>query len=235
MIKRGLTYLLAIASIMLCISHSAISSAAPRTSQSCADVETLFARGTGEPDGIGDTGQLFVDALQSHLNGKTMNVYAVNYPASRDWPTGIEGIRDASNHIQTIARQCPHTKMILSGFSQGAAVMGFVTADSAPDGFDASALPAPMPAEIANHVAAVVLFGTPNERAMSFLGQPPVTIGPLYVDKTLQLCTVDDPVCSDGFNIASHHAEAYSAIVDDGAVFAMNRIDPSSSAGAASS
>lgn len=40
---------------------------------------------------------------------------------------------------------------------------------------------------------------------MNFLGQPLVTIGPLYEDKTRELCAVDDPVCSDGLNFAGHN------------------------------
>jgi hypothetical protein len=34
--------------------------------------------------------------------------------------------------------------------------------------------------EVADHVAAVALFGKPSVRAMNFLGQPSVVIGPLY-------------------------------------------------------
>ncbi|EUA03818.1 cutinase family protein [Mycobacterium kansasii 824] len=87
----------------------------------------MFARGTGEPPGVGPTGQAFVDGLRSRLGARSMGVYAVNYPASDQWDTGVDGIRDAGAHVVSTAGGCPNTKMVLGGYSQGAAVMGFVT------------------------------------------------------------------------------------------------------------
>jgi cutinase len=197
------------------------SAALPAASaQGCPDTEVVFARGTGEPPGVGPTGQAFVDALRSRLGGKTMGVYAVNYPASDQWTTGLDGIRDASTHVISTSGACPNTKIVLGGYSQGAAVAGFVTSpavpDSIPDNVDRSTLPRPLSPELASHVAAVVLFGTPNVRAMNFLGQPQLVIGPLYQAKTIQVCAVEDPVCSDGVNFAAH-----DSYVDDGSVIAQ--------------
>lgn len=194
------------------------------SAQPCPDVETVFARGTDEEPGFGPTGQAFVDSLRSKVGGKSFQTYAVNYPASNDWPTGVDGVRDASTHIQSVAAACPKTKMVLSGFSQGAAVMGFVTANAVPDGIDATQVPQPMPAEVADHVAAVVLFGTPNERAMNFLGQPPVVIGPLYTGKTIQLCAAEDPICSEGLNFAAHNTYTEDGMVKQGAAYAAHRL-----------
>lgn len=190
----------------------------------CPDVETLFARGTDEAPGTGPMGQAFAGALQSRIGAKSMQVYPVNYPATNDWPTGIDGIRDASTHIESMVTACPKTKIVLSGYSQGAAVMGFVTSSAIPDGVDGTTVPQPMPAEVADHVAAVVLFATPNERAMNFLGQPPVVIGPLYAGKTIQLCAPEDAVCSEGLNFAAHNPDSYDGMVDEGAAYAANRI-----------
>ncbi|HTM84014.1 MAG TPA: cutinase family protein [Mycobacterium sp.] len=190
----------------------------------CPDVEALFARGTDEAPGLGDTGQAFVNALRPRLGERSLEVYAVNYPATNDWPTGVQGIRDASSHIQATAANCPKTKMVLSGFSQGAAVMGFATANAIPDGVDGTDVPQPMPPEMADHVAAVVLFGTPNERAMNFLGQPSVVIGPAYTAKTIQLCMPEDPVCSEGLNFSAHAPGAYDGIAEEGAAYAANRL-----------
>lgn len=200
--------------------------AAPPTAlaQACPDVEALFARGTDEPPGVGPTGQAFTDALRAKIGDKSMDVHAVNYPATNDWPTGVDGIRDASTHIESTVAACPKTKIVLSGYSQGAAVMGFVTASAIPDGVDGTGVPQPMAAEVADHVAAVVLFATPNERAMSFLGQPPVVIGPLYAAKTIQLCAPEDAVCSEGLNFSAHTPDAYDGMVDEGAAYAANRV-----------
>ena len=61
-----------------------------------------------------------------------------------------------------MAQNCPKTKMVLSGYSQGAAVMGFVTSAAVPDGVDPATVPKPLAPEVADHVAAVVLFAVPE-------------------------------------------------------------------------
>jgi cutinase len=196
------------------------------SAEPCPDAQVVFARGTGEDPGVGPTGQAFVDNLRGREVGKSVDVYAVNYPASNDWETGLDGIRDASNHVISMAGSCPKTKMVLSGFSQGAAVMGFVTSAAVPDGVDPATVPKPLAPEIADHVAAVVLFGTPNTRAMNFLGQPQVVIGPTYQAKTIKVCATDDPVCSDGMNFSAHNTYADDASwIDKGASFAANQIN----------
>src|ERR1700722_19619634 len=61
---------------------------APKASaaaDSCSAVEVVFARGTNEAPGVGATGQAFVGSLNARLPGKTVDVYAVNYPASLDF------------------------------------------------------------------------------------------------------------------------------------------------------
>src|SRR2546430_13645591 len=50
------------------------------------------------------------------------------------------------------------------------------TSAAVPDGVDPATVPKPLAPDVASHVAAVVLFGMPNVRAMDFLGQPPVVI-----------------------------------------------------------
>lgn len=185
----------------------------------------LFARGTGEPPGLGPTGQAFIDSLRSRLGARSVEVYPVDYPASREWSTGLDGIRDVSAHVLSTAGSCPHTKMVLSGYSQGAAVMGFVTSAAVPDGVDPSTVPKPLTPEIARHVAAVVLFGMPNARAMDFLGEPPVVIGPSYAAKTIKLCVPEDPVCSDGMNFSAHNTYADdTTMIEQGADFAATRL-----------
>ena len=198
---------------------------ASASAQECPDVEVLFARGTNEAPGVGPTGQAFVDALRTRIGDQSLAVYPVNYPATDQWATGVEGIRDAGARVLTVAETCPDTKMVLGGYSQGAAVMGFVTSEAVPDGVDPATVPKPLQPDIAEHVAAVTLFGMPNVRAMNFLGEPPVVIGPQYQAKTVQLCAVEDPVCSDGLNFAVHNPATYNgALTDQGATYAAERL-----------
>jgi cutinase len=190
----------------------------------CPDAEVVFARGTTESPGVGGIGEAFVNSLRSHAGTKSVGVYAVDYPASTDFPTAVDGIRDASTHVEAVAAKCPKTQMVLGGYSQGAAVMGFVTANVIPDGAPTSGVPNPMPPDVANHVAAVTLFGKPSDRFMHVIAQPPITIGPLYAPKTLDLCVPDDLICADHGDLDSHNLYADDGMVDQAAVFAASHL-----------
>jgi hypothetical protein len=152
-----------------------------------------------------------------------MTVYPVDYPATIDFPTALVGVRDASAHVESTAANCPNTKIVLGGFSQGAAVTGFVTANVIPDGAP-DGVPNPMPPDIANHVAAVALFGKPNARFMGAIKQPPVDVGPAYAGKTIDLCVPDDFVCSSGRDFNAHTQYAESGMVDEAAAFTATRV-----------
>jgi len=202
----------------------AIASLPPASAEPCPDVEVVFARGTTEPPGVGRIGQSFVDTLRSRVGTKSLGVYPVNYPATTDFPTAIDGINDAGHHVESMAANCPRTKMVLGGYSQGAAVMGFVTSNAVPDGANLAQPPQPMPLEVANHVAAVTLFGTPSTQFMSIINQPPITIGPVYAPKTIELCVPNDPVCSGSGFPAAHRQYVEAGMVDQAADFAASHL-----------
>ena len=87
------------------------------------DVEVVFARGMGDPVGPGPLGAAFADSLRSKLAGRSVGVYGVNYPADVNFLRVSDGVADATNHIQWLAANCPATKVVLGGFSEGAAVV----------------------------------------------------------------------------------------------------------------
>ncbi|MGD1241934.1 cutinase family protein [Mycobacterium seoulense] len=190
----------------------------------CPDVEVVFARGTNEPPGVGRIGQSFVDSLRSHVGGRSLGVYPVDYPATTDFPRAVDGISDAGAHVEHMAASCPGTRMVLGGYSQGAAVMGFVTESAVPDGVHLVQALQPMPAGVASHVAAVALFGKPSSQFMSILNEPPVTIGAAYAPKTIELCVPGDPVCSDAANPVAHRQYVEAGMVDQAADFAAGRL-----------
>jgi cutinase len=204
------------------------------SAQPCPDVEVAFARGTAEPPGVGGIGQAFVDAMRAHVGGKSMDVYPINYPASGDFASGMDfaltvvaGIRDAVDHIQATAANCPNTRIVLGGFSQGAVVAGFVTSAVIPDGVPAALVPPPMPPEVANHVAAVALFGEPSDNFMRDAGAPTVVIGPLYVPKTIALCADGDTICNGappGPPNGAHGSYGVNGMVNQAAEFAAKRL-----------
>ncbi|WP_163801430.1 cutinase family protein [Mycolicibacterium sediminis] len=200
----------------------------------CPDVEVVFARGTGEAPGVGGIGQAFVDAVRAQAGARTVGVYAVNYPASGDFDnreafarTVVDGIRDEGGRIQQMSVDCPNTRMVLGGYSQGAVVTGFATSDVVPSGVPADQVPAPLSTQAADHVAAVVLFGTPSGQFLSKYGAPQITIGSRFADKTLQLCAPGDTICDGDFTGAPSVAHALYGVngqVNEGAAFAVGKL-----------
>ena len=197
----------------------------PAGADPCPDVEVVFARGTAEPPGVGRVGQNFVDTLRPHLGARTLDVYPVNYPATTDFPTALDGVTDAGAHVEHMAAACPRTRMVLGGYSQGAAVIGFVTANAVPEGAQVAQAVQPMPPGVAGHVAAVALFGKPSARFMSIINEPPVTIGPLYAAKTIDLCIPGDAVCAGGdIDPTAHRSYVEAGMVDQAADFTANHL-----------
>jgi cutinase len=183
----------------------------------CPAIQVVFARGTGEPEGTGRVGEAFVNALRPMVGGKSVAVYAVNYPATRDFLLAAEGANDASLFVQNTVTTCPDTKIVLGGYSQGAAVIDAITvADQPTLGFTQ-----PMPAEVANHVAAVAVFGNPSIR---LLGNPLTALSPLYGYKAIDLCNGADPVCSGGNDVAAHSLYVQSGMATQAAQFVADRL-----------
>jgi cutinase len=176
----------------------------------CPDVEVTFARATTEPPGIGSVGQTFVDLLRSQVRGKSAG--AVN----------------ASAHVQGMAANCPATRLVLGGYSQGAIVINLITAIPVSVGGFA---PAPMPPEVADHVAAVAVFGNPAGR---YVGAPLTAISPVYGTKAIDLCAAGDPICTPGAGGSvpsredmfspTHLSYVDSGLVVQAATFAAGRV-----------
>jgi len=194
----------------------------------CPDVEVVFARGTFEAPGVGGVGQAFVDALRDRVGSKSVDVYPVNYPASLDFATAADGVVDAANKIRDIANSCPNTKMVLGGFSQGAAVVAYTTVDSIPTGYQLPpGITGPMAPEVAKHVAAVALFGKPSSGFMQMFqnGAPPITVGHLYTGKTTDLCIPEDSVCSPtGSDFGAHNLYVDNGMTTQAAEFAARQL-----------
>jgi cutinase len=180
---------------------SAPLSIGPASAAPCPDVEVTFARATTEPPGVGVVGQEFIDSLRSQVGGKSIAVYPVNYPASDDFAPSVNaGTSDASAHVQSMIANCPNTKMVLGGYSQGALVIDQITIAQAPV---AGFVPETLSADQADHVAALALFGNPSDR---YLGASVSTLSPWYGAKAIDLCAPGDPVCSPGalFTVPTH-------------------------------
>lgn len=180
---------------------SAPLSIGPASAAPCPDVEVTFGRATTEAPGVGVVGQEFIDSLRSQVGGKSIAVYPVNYPASDDFAPSVNaGTSDANAHVQSMIANCPNTKMVLGGYSQGALVIDQITIAQAPV---AGFVPETLSADQADHVAALALFGNPSDR---YLGASVSTVSPWYGAKAIDLCAPGDPVCSPGalFTVPTH-------------------------------
>jgi len=222
------------AAVLVCAAMltAPIARVASAEAEPCPDVDVIFARGTFEPPGVGVTGQAFVDALQSRLAPKTVEVSPVDYPASLDFANGAgAGVADASRQVTAAAARCPKADIVVGGYSQGAAVSGYVTSDTVPANFPLpDGVTGPLPPETARHVAAVVLFGKPSAGFLNFLVRdaPPIDIGHLYASKTIDLCEAEDPVCSPtGNRQGAHGSYASNGMADQAADFTVRAMQRS--------
>lgn len=186
---------------------------------SCPASELIFARGRMESPGAGQIGNALVKALRSKT-GKDVALYAVKYPAD----TQIDiGANDMSARAQYMSANCPDTRLVLGGYSLGAAVTDVVLAVP----FAAFGFKNPLPPGIDQKVAAVALFGN----GIVWVG-PISNFSPLYRERTIELCHGDDPICSptDPQNWesywADHLAPAYikAGMVNQAADFVAPRI-----------
>lgn len=197
----------------------------------CSDVTLIFARGTDEPAGLGRTGQEFANQLAPRMDGRTLAIKPVDYTANMDfWNSTIEGINNTASLIHSVASTCPDTQIVLGGFSQGAAVVGYTTSENVPVGIDPADVPAPIDAATAGRVSSVVLFGTPTPNNLGIISAPPIVVGPAFAEKTVEICNTDDPVCADGGREwAAHNGYIDDGLVAQGADFAAAHLSPKAS------
>jgi len=88
----------------------------------CSDIKVIFARGTNDAPGLGNPGQGLRRCAQhdgrrphpDHVCGQLSRVVRL--------PQAADGAADATNYISALTQQCPSTRIVLGGYSQGAAV-----------------------------------------------------------------------------------------------------------------
>lgn len=193
--------------------------AATASAQSCPQAELIFARGRTESPGAGVIGNALISAVRNKTD-KDIDLYSVQYPADTEIDVGAN---DMSSRIQDMAGRCPNTRLVLGGYSLGAAVTDVVlAAPIAAFGFDK-----PLPPGMDTHIAAVALFGN----GAAWVG-PITNFSPLYRERTIELCHGADPICSPADpntwqnNWPDHAARAYinAGMVNQAADFVVGRI-----------
>lgn len=182
----------------------------------CSDIEVVFARGLGDPPGPGPLGAAFADSLRSKVGSRSVGVYGVNYAADINFLRVADGVADATNHVRWLASNCPGTRVVLGGFSEGAAVVDILAGATVPglnavpalgaipyvgDVLPALGSAAPLSADLADRVAAIAVFGNPLVKVSGPLNSQSAVYGP----RTIDLCYPGDPICSEGGNMSLHH------------------------------
>jgi cutinase len=180
----------------------------------CPDIEVVFARGTNDAPGLGNPGQAFADALRSQVGGRTLTTYAVNYPANYDFLAAADGASDAANRISQMAVACPSTRIVLGGYSQGAAVVDML-AGIPPLGNkigEVGSAP-PLASSLIPNVAAVAVFGNPATK----FGNP--VTSSVFGGRSIDLCKDGDPICSRGRNPFAHSDYVSSGLTNQAASY----------------
>src|SRR6201995_4473441 len=178
-----------------------------KASAACPDAEVDFARGRQEAPGVGAVGQAFINSLQRKVPHTTIGSYGVNYPADL---SVTKGSNDMSAHVQSMAASCPNTKLVLGGYSLGAAAADVVIAMNQPGFGYTDPLPPPMD----QHVAAVALFGNATQRVVGDIPGP----SPAFAGKIIDLCAAGDPICTGGIQDLHWHSHLQPSYIDSGLV-----------------
>jgi cutinase len=193
------------------LAAACLAAAAPAQAVDCPDVELIFARGTSEPAGLGRVGQALSDQLATTMGGRTLGAYGVNYPASYDFLAAADGAADATNRMAAVSQNCPNTRFVLGGYSQGAAVVDMLLGipplgEKVGDVGSGS----PLPKSLVDRVAAVAVFGNPATK----FGNP-IT----FAGRGIDLCNDGDPICSQGRNPFAHTSYEKSPLLREAVGF----------------
>jgi cutinase len=183
----------------------------------CSDVELVFARGTGEPAGLGILGAPLARGLAAALPGKSVSTYAVDYAAASNQRSAGPGATDMTNHVVATAASCANTQFVLGGYSQGASVTDIAIGIRTTLGTGST-----IPTSLAGRVAAVVVFGNP----LGISRQTIAGSSALYGAKAKEFCAAGDPVCGNGNNFAAHLSYARNGDLTTAAQFAASKVGP---------
>ncbi|KAF6816185.1 cutinase [Colletotrichum plurivorum] len=154
----------------------------------CRPVTLIWARGTTQSGNVGEAGSegpVFFNALASRIGASNLAVQGVDYAAN---VLGflLGGDPNGSNTMASlVARavtQCPNTKIVLSGYSQGAQLVHNAANK--------------LTAAQTNRISAVLLFGDP------FDGQ---AVGNVPASKVKVICHDGDNICDGGIIITADH------------------------------
>ncbi|KAF1829357.1 cutinase precursor [Decorospora gaudefroyi] len=155
----------------------------------CRPITVIYARGTTQAGNVGAPdveGPTFFNALAARVGGTgQLAIQGVDYPANIfGFLAGGDagGATTMFNLINTAATRCPNTKIVVSGYSQGAQLVHTATQR--------------LSASTASRITAVVTFGD-ADRDESF--------GVVAASKVLIICHEGDNICDNGIIVTAAH------------------------------
>ncbi|OIW27750.1 cutinase [Coniochaeta ligniaria NRRL 30616] len=152
----------------------------------CKSYTVIFARGTTESGNVGTVaGPPFFQALASRVGNGNLAVQGVDYPADiAGFLAGGDatGSKTMASLVQQAMTQCPSSKVVMSGYSQGGQLVHNAAAQ--------------LPASVTANVAAAVIFGDPDN-GTAVQGVPAA--------RTDIICHAGDNICQHGDLILLPH------------------------------
>ncbi|OOQ88217.1 Cutinase [Penicillium brasilianum] len=170
----------------------------------CTEWTVIFARGTAEPGNVGVlVGPPLFEALDDKFGASALTIQGVNdYSASvQGYLAGGDsnGSAEMARQIKSAKSQCPHTKLIASGYSQGCQIVHKAIAQ--------------LDSSTASWISSVLLFGDPLKgQALNGVSQ----------SRVFTACHALDDICKNGILIGPSHL-TYAVDVVSAVNFAASR------------
>ncbi|KAI0419001.1 cutinase [Xylaria grammica] len=175
----------------------------------CRDVIFLYARGSTQDGNIGGSpGPQTIDQLKAKLGTSTVAAQGLEYPASLLDNLRSEGCDpdDAANFrdlITKAATECPSSKLVVAGYSQGAALV--------------HAAAKLLTASVTSKISAAVTFGDTRKK------QDGGVIPKIDASRGLILCHDGDLVCSGTLIITDAHHD-YDDLAPTAVSFIVSKV-----------
>ncbi|KAF4865673.1 Acetylxylan esterase [Colletotrichum siamense] len=216
-----------------------LASAAPGKRQStgsgsCTDLHLFFARGWNE--GYPGRQQSLYEATCTGLSSCDYEDILFDASNPSGYPNAVEeGRISGVAQIKAYVAKCPDSKIVLSGYSEGANIVGDILADS---GLDATSTPG-------SKVCAALLFGDPThiadqsynvEAGSTYSGQMARSSSSLanlnnFSSVLRSWCNGEDTVCAygDGTRTMGEdaHTNYFQLYTNDGAAYIKEKCVPS--------
>ncbi|KAK6000835.1 hypothetical protein QM012_003560 [Aureobasidium pullulans] len=212
-------------SIALAIAQISTAASLPqleaRQSSECSQVHIFLAKGNNEPY-PGRQGEL-VNAVCDGLPSCDYENILFYNPVEAPYCQSVdEGVANGIAQLNSYAARCPNTKLVVSGYSQGAQVVGDIIGGGNGTFFQGcTTTPSPaldVNSALGKQIVAVTVFGntrhTANQPYNQFSGAPDNGIFPrpdyqlanlaTWTSKLHDYCVAEDPICAGGDVVADH-------------------------------